>query len=186
MAGDEISPDAGYSEQARYVIEQPQGLAWSVYDSRLHDLQKDFEDYRQAEAQGAVKIASDVEQLARITGIPFDRLQETLLRVEQLAAGQADDVYGRDFTTRPTLKPPYYAILVTGALFHTQGGLAIDTTARVVRDNGTALPNLFAGGGAACGISGPEPWGYLSGNGLLTATTLGRIAGLAAAELLTV
>ena len=44
---------------------------------------------------------------------------------------------------------PYCAVRVTGALFHTQGGLRVDDTARVVRTDGTLLPNLFAGGGAA-------------------------------------
>ncbi len=68
-------------------------------------------------------------------------------------------------------------------LFHTQGGLVIDENARVLRADGTPLPNLFAGGGAACGLSGPDVEGYLSGNGLLTAVTLGRIAGRAAATM---
>ena len=72
---------------------------------------------------------------------------------------------------------------VTGALFHTQGGLAIDRDARVLRADGTPLPNVFAGGGAARGVSGAHVWGYLSGNGLLTAVTLGRLAGHAAAQL---
>jgi fumarate reductase flavoprotein subunit len=43
------------------------------------------------------------------------------------------------------------------------------------------IENLFAAGGAACGVSGPRAAGYLSGNGLLTAVTLGRIAGAGAA-----
>ena len=43
------------------------------------------------------------------------------------------------------------------------------------------LPNLFAAGGAAAGVSGSTAAGYLSGNGLLTATVLGRSAGQAAA-----
>ena len=55
--------------------------------------------------------------------------------------------------------------------------------ARVLRADGAPLPNLFAGGGAACGISGSADWGYLSGNGLLTAVTLGRIAGRESATL---
>jgi fumarate reductase flavoprotein subunit len=53
----------------------------------------------------------------------------------------------------------------------------------VLREDRTQLPNLFAGGGAARGLSGPSRWGYLSGNGLLTATVLGRAAGLGAAAL---
>jgi fumarate reductase flavoprotein subunit len=72
---------------------------------------------------------------------------------------------------------------VTGALFHTQGGLVVDRCGRVQRQDGTPLPNLFAGGGAARGVSGPSRWGYLAGNGLLTATTFGRLAGTAAANL---
>ena len=66
---------------------------------------------------------------------------------------------------------------VTGALFHTQGGLVVDDAARVLRPDGSALPNLYAAGGAACGVSGTGPAGYLSGNGLLAAVALGRVAG---------
>jgi fumarate reductase flavoprotein subunit len=72
---------------------------------------------------------------------------------------------------------------VTGALFHTQGGLAVDGFARVLRRDGAAMPNLFAGGGAARGVSGATAAGYLSGNGLLTAVVLGRVAGANAAGL---
>jgi len=75
-------------------------------------------------------------------------------------------------------------VKVGASLFHTQGGLAIDTSARVLRQGGGELPNLFAGGGAACGVSGPEVWGYSSGNGLLTAVMLGRVAGESAAALI--
>ena len=87
------------------------------------------------------------------------------------------DPFGRDFTGKPKLAQPYYAVKVTGALFHTQGGLAIDEDARVL-----PLRNVFAGGGAARGVSGAHVWGYLSGNGLLSAVGLGRIAGESAAR----
>ena len=58
----------------------------------------------------------------------------------------------------------------------------IDRSACVIRPDGTPLPNLYAGGGAACGVSGPLASGYLSGNGLLTAVALGRIAGVGASS----
>jgi fumarate reductase flavoprotein subunit len=51
----------------------------------------------------------------------------------------------------------------------------------VTRRDGSPFPNLFAGGGAACGVSGPDVSGYLSGNGLLTAIAFGFIAGEGAA-----
>jgi fumarate reductase flavoprotein subunit len=75
-------------------------------------------------------------------------------------------------------------VKVSGALFHTQGGLVVDKEARVLRADKSPLPNLFAGGGAARGISGVGNYGYLAGNGLLAATALGRLAGRAAAKLL--
>ena len=56
---------------------------------------------------------------------------------------------------------------VTGALFHTQGGLVVDDEARVVWEDGGKAENLYAAGGAATGVSGSRASGYLSGNGLL-------------------
>ena len=172
----------GYSEQAVTVLAQPGGIAWCIYDERIHRLGRDFEDYRDAEAAGAIHHADDLAGLAAIAGVPAQALSETFAAVVRFCRGDADP-FGRDFTGKTALAPPYYAVRVSGALFHTQGGLAIDKTARVLRADGTPLPNLLAGGGAARGVSGAAVWGYLSGNGLLTAVTLGRIAGASAAEL---
>jgi fumarate reductase flavoprotein subunit len=110
-------------------------------------------------------------------------LTKTCAEVQRFVAGSARDPFGRDFRGKPALVPPYYAVKVTGALFHTQGGLVVDASARVLDPKGVPLPNLFAGGGAACGVSGAHVWGYLSGNGLLSAVTLGALAGQAATAL---
>ena len=75
------------------------------------------------------------------------------------------------------LKPPYYAVKVTGAQFHTQDGSKVNAHAQIQKPNGAAFENIVACGGAACGVSGPDVSGYLSGNGLLTALSLGEIAG---------
>ncbi|HTZ78288.1 MAG TPA: FAD-binding protein, partial [Stellaceae bacterium] len=173
----------GYSEQAVDVLHQPGGVAFDIYDARLHRLGLDFEDYRAAVEAGAVKSALDIDGLATRLGIPAEALAQTLAETREMAAGNRTDRFGRDFTRKPPLAPPFYGVQVTGALFHTQGGLEIDPEARVLHRNGTALPNLLAGGGAARGLSGPERDGYLSGGGLLSAVTLGRIAGETAARL---
>ena len=171
----------GYSEQTRRVLAQPGGIAWDKYDAHIHALGREFEDYVQAEQAGAIKSAAGIAELGEATGISADSLAATLDDTRRLAAGDGEDPFGRDFTAKPALEPPYYATRVTGSLFHSQGGLVIDGAARILKEDGTPLPNLFAGGGAACGISGPVDWGYLSGNGLLTAVALGRIAGDGAA-----
>ena len=186
LAGERVSNEnQGYSEQAVDVLAQPEGIAWDIYDQRLHDLGMTFDDYRQAEKAGAVRKADDPVALAALTDLPAEALQKTLDEVARLQAGEGEDAFGRDFTQKPPLSGPFYAIRVTGTLFHTQGGLTVDDRTRVMRPDGSLLPNLFAGGGAARGVSGPAVWGYLSGNGLLTAVALGRIAGEAAAELVT-
>ena len=164
-----MNEHAGYSEACLPVLRQPGGVAWCIYDERLHQLGMTFPDYQEAHRAGAVKQDPS-----------FPLLKETLERVRSYAGGQQDP-FGRDFAGKPALKPPYYAIKVTGALFHTQGGLVINERAQVLDQAGKPLPNLFAGGGAACGLSGDHVWGYLSGNGLLSAVVLGRIAGAGAA-----
>ena len=173
----------GYSEQARRVIAQPGGIVWNIYDQRLHDFAQDFDDYRQAETAGAVRQAATIGDLAEICDLPADALVETLRDTEALSATGGQDKFGRTFA-KDRLASPYYAVKVTGALFHTQGGLNVDERARVLKSDGTPFANLFAGGGAARGLSGPSDWGYLSGNGLLTAVTLGHIAGAQAARLI--
>src|SRR5262249_44757575 len=88
----------------------------------------------------------------------------------------------RDFALAPLTGALYICRVVPG-LFHTQGGLMVDDDGRVLRPNGTPIANLFAGGGAAAGVSGHSgAGGYASGNGLLCALGLGRLAGIAAAK----
>lgn len=175
----------GYSEQAMRVIAQPGTIAWNIYDERLHKLGLEFEDYREALKAGAIRSANSIGVLAELCSLPATALAATLAETQELAAGQGSDRFGRDFTGKPALTgPPFYAVKVTGALFHTQGGLRVDSDARVLRSDGTPLPNLLAGGGAACGLSGQGRDGYLSGNGLLMATVLGAKAGRTAATLI--
>jgi len=128
--------------------------------------------------------AETPEELAQKLKIPLSGLEDTLRHIQDCHTASSVDPFGRDFTTHPVLNAPYKAIRVTGALFHTQGGLDVDERARVLDQNGIPLPNLLAAGGAARGVSGPDVSGYLSGNGLLTAVALGRIAGRQAGRML--
>jgi fumarate reductase flavoprotein subunit len=175
--------EAGYSEQALEVLRQPGGVVWNIYDSRGHAVPLESLEYREGVKLGAIKSAANVAELAAATGLNLAKLNATLRDTAAMAAGVQPCPFGRDFTVKPALAAPYYAVKVTGAFFHTQGGLVVDTQGRVLRPNGQPLPNLFAGGGAARGLSGPSAWGYFSGSGLLMATNLGRLSGTAAARL---
>jgi fumarate reductase flavoprotein subunit len=173
----------GYSEQAVRVLAQPGSVAWNIYDERLHQIGLGFPDYRAALEAGAIRSADLAEDLAQACGLPARALMKTLTDMAWRCAGEALDPFGRDFRGKPMLSGRVYGVRVTGALFHTQGGLAVDPEARVVRPDGSLLANLLAGGGAARGVSGARVEGYLSGNGLLTAVGLGYIAGASAAKL---
>lgn len=183
LAGERFSNESsGYSEQAARVNAQPGGLAWSIFDERLHRLMLGFDDYHDALRAGAIVEAASIEELAGRTGLPLETLHATMEEVARCVSGEQADRFGRDFTGKPPLAAPYHAAKVTGALFHTQGGLIVDSDARVVKLDGEPCPNLFAAGGAARGVSGAGADGYMAGNGLLSATTLGRLAGNAAAR----
>jgi len=182
----------GYSEAAVHVLAQPGGVAWNVFDGEILKLARTFPDFCDAEAAGAVKTCADLTELSALIGCnaidsgaarayihwpkgQFDTLNKAFLSSEGYSDARA---FKRQLTA------PFYAIKVTGALFHTQGGLDIDAQCRVLCEDGTAMPNLLAAGGAARGVSGNAVWGYLSGNGLLSAVAGGAIAAKTMAHLL--
>jgi fumarate reductase flavoprotein subunit len=117
----------------------------------------------------------DEESIADLMGAPAPAVESTLAACRSAAAGETTDEFGRTFWEEP-LRPPFGVVKVTGALFHTQGGLRVDANATVLR-SGAPISGLYAAGGAAVGISGHGAAGYLAGNGLLSALGLGYLAG---------
>ena len=172
--GDEST---GYSEFAVQVLAQPGSVAWVIYDRRVHDGALPFADYQQLIESDGIRWADDGTALAELIGCDPGPVEETLAGVAGFTAGVESDNLGRTVWPR-ALQSPYAAVKVTGALFHTQGGLSVDGSARVLRA-GEPIPGLYAAGGAAAGVSGHGAKGYLSGNGLLSALGLGYIAGRA-------
>jgi len=183
-AGERFSDENhGYSEQALNVVRQPGHVAWTIWDQRCQDVAVQMHSHVEAMEAGAIKKFNALGGVAGMIGCNGAVLEATVGHVADLAAGARTCPWGRDFTKHPALQAPYYAAKIQGALFHTQGGLEVDGEARVLKSDGTLFPNLYAGGGAARGLSGPADWGYLSGSGLMMATNLGRLAGEAAARL---
>lgn len=173
----------GYSEQAAKVLSQPEGVAFNVFDGRIHEQCLQFEDYRNAHAAGAVKKFESIDDMANKLQLPPAEIHKTFDGIQALQATGTADRFGRTFPADQQLEPPYHVIRVTGALFHTQGGLEILENGRVLDERGQPFPNLFAAGGAARGVSGAGDSGYLSGNGLLSAVVMGALAGRAVAEI---
>jgi len=168
----------GYSESAVNVLSQPAGVAWAVFDQHIHRKAEPFADYQELLAMDAVKWADDVESLASLIGCEPEAAELTLETAQRSAGTDFDDPFGRSNWAH-VISPPYATVKVTGALFHTQGGLMVGQNAEVLRD-GAPVAGLYAAGGAAVGVSGDSSYGYVSGNGLLSALGLGLLAGSAA------
>jgi hypothetical protein len=122
---------------------------------------------------GLLLKAETPAELASKLGINAKGLTQTIRECNALAAGE-EDAFGR--VLPQPIEGPYYGIKVTVALYHTQGGLKVNAGGQVIRADGSIIPNLYAGGAVAVGVSGKGLEGYLPGNGLLASLGLGMIA----------
>jgi fumarate reductase flavoprotein subunit len=166
----------GYSEFAANILSQPDGEAWEIFDEEVYEASRGTRLEEVIEA-GKVHSFDSLRELGSAFGLPSDTLAETVGEANRYALEKGSDPFGRKGFAEGPLEPPFYGIHVRGALFHTQGGLKVDGRARVLRPDGTAILGLYAGGGTAVGVSGSGHAGYSSGNGLLAAAVLGKIAG---------
>lgn len=161
----------GYSGFAREVLAQ-RGDVFAVFDDRILGVAAKEEEFQELLEYGGIRPLA-----------PAGELAGTIERYNEAACGLRADEFGRTSFGLAPLAPPLWIAQVVAGLFHTQGGLKTDPDGRVLARDGKPIPNLFAGGGAAAGISGRSgARGYLSGNGLLSALGLGWLAARAAAE----
>jgi len=172
----------GYSGFAKNVLAQGD-FCYAVFDEHILAVASQEEEFVELHKYGGVKVADDIHTLAKMYGLDADAAASAFDAYNAAASGRAADAFGRkDFGLAP-LAGNLYGCRVVPGLFHTQGGLKVGLNGEVLKPDGTPVPNLFAGGGAAAGISGRAgARGYASGNGLLTAIALGRLAGIEAAR----
>ncbi|OEU97050.1 FAD-dependent oxidoreductase [Streptomyces oceani] len=178
--GDESVGYSGFASEVAKVAEE----SWVVFDTRIRDFIAGNEpEFAELVTIGGVKEATSATALAEIIGCSATAVEAAITDQQRAAAsGTADATGRRDFPMGP-LKEPYCAVRSVPALFHTQGGVDVDRYARVIRQDGTTVPGLHAVGGVTGGLSGRSGGrGYSSGNGLLSAVGLGRVAGSTAAR----
>lgn len=173
----------GYSAFSAVELQRT-GPFWVIADTQVRDVTAaGQEEYAELVTHGGV-LTGTAQALSARCGIDADGLQATLNVARASAAGAADP-FGRTQWGLGPLGDTLTATRISPAIFHTQGGLAVDADGRVLRADGSPIAGLWAGGGAACGISGNRgSLGYMSGNGLLAALGLGlRIGQAAGAEI---
>jgi 3-oxosteroid 1-dehydrogenase len=112
--------------------------------------------------------ADTLEELASRIGVDRDGLISTVKKVNAYASTGEDldfhrgetryDRYYSDSTVKPNPclaaldQPPFYAMKIDPGDFGTQGGLVIDDNARVLREDASPIPGLYAAGNCTVGI----------------------------------
>ena len=168
----------GYSAFAELELEQ-QGPFYMIADSKVRDVTANGQpEYAELCNTGGVVQCHTLGELASHLEMNENIISQTINEAVFSASSGQPDKFGRSNWGLGPLSAPFCFTRITPALFHTQGGLHVDDQARVLRPDGSHIKGLFAGGGAAAGISGLKGGaGYVSGNGLLTALGLGYLAG---------
>jgi succinate dehydrogenase/fumarate reductase flavoprotein subunit len=148
------------------VVGTPNGYRWST--DNVAEIRR-----------GWITRAGGPAELAEHLGLDATALTATLTEFNAAATSGRDDRFGRRAEYMAALDlANLYAIELWPAVATTSGGPRRDAWSRVMRPDGTAVPGLYAAGGAG------TVWGPFthSGGGLTDALVFGRIAGQHAAR----
>jgi succinate dehydrogenase/fumarate reductase flavoprotein subunit len=177
----------GDHRNAQRVAEQPSGRALIVFDRKIRETSaiagvtaalEAIDTVAEVEANGArVASADSFAELGDVVskwGYHGAELAKTLHEFNARMTGPGDEgVPGRRWNRRAVGVPPFTAIEVKGGITFTQGGLRVDTDARVQNAAGSPIDGLFAAG---ADIGGVYDGGYAGG------LALASVYGLAAAK----
>ncbi|MBY8856459.1 FAD-dependent oxidoreductase [Nocardia sp. CA2R105] len=169
------------------AIDYPRIPAWGLFNERTRlagpltwstsgynrELYRWSADSSAEIERGWIQRADTIEELARRTGLPADRLRESLERYNGACAAGADSEFDRAADTLEPLEPPYYAIRLHPTVLNTQGGARRDERARVIHADGAPIGRLYSAGEFG------SVWGFLyqGASNITECLTFGRIAG---------
>ena len=178
-----------YAQFGHAVLEQPGHFAWQIFDSKVLDLL--YEEYRFHDAHH-VEASSLRELVTKLEGVDSGEAIRTLeafnAAVDDHASFDPTSLDGKGTRGLPLAKsnwaqridtPPFHAYQVTGGITFTYGGLKVDDTGRVLREDDSPGRDLHT-----CGemLGGIFFGGYPGGSGLTSGAVFGRRAGCGAAE----
>lgn len=152
-----------------HIAEQPKEISWSIQSlDNLTDIANRFinnpamaskknlyetwleELEEECTLEIPAKKADTLEELAVKCGMPADAFVETIRRYNEFCAKGVDEDFGK---AAQFLKPladhgPYYAIYGQRFSEAALGGVMVDGQCRCIRNDGTPIPGLYAGGDA--------------------------------------
>ena len=172
-----------YAKYGGVILRQPGSIAYQIFDATTTPLLR-AEEY---EMPGiSVVTAESIAELATAIGVDAARLEHTVsefnasIDVSQPFDPTVKDGRRADVTPPKSnwaseiATPPFAAYPVTCGITFTFGGLRGDVDGRVLREDGTPIPGLFAVGEALGGLFSGN---YPGGSGLAAGMVFGRRAG---------
>ena len=178
-----------YAQFGRAILEQPGQFAWQIFDSKVFDLLYSEYRFHDAHFVQADSLEALVEQLDGVdqkeaaktieaynrsipSGIPFDPTSLDGKATRGLDLAKSNWAQTID-------EGPFRAYPVTGGITFTYGGVKVDETGAVLREDGSVIEGLFA-----CGemVGGVFYAGYPGGSGLTSGAVFGRRAGRGASS----
>jgi 3-oxosteroid 1-dehydrogenase len=122
--------------------------------------------------EGFLTIAPTVEALAEKCGLPVADTVASVARFNAMADRGVDEDFGRGEAAsdryyadprvgsnpclRALTEAPFYAIRIYPGDLGTKGGLVTDPASRVLREDGTPIPGLYAAGNTTATVMGPS------------------------------
>lgn len=174
-----VAEDSYHSRTSAFVLEQPDQTAYLIVD----------EAHMQMPEMPLIKFLDGyetIEELEKELGIPAGRVAATLERYNaNAAAGEDPDFHKQPEYLAPQDQGPWavFDLSLGRAMYSgfTMGGLTVSLDGEVLREDGTAVPGLYAAGACACNIA-QDGKGYASGTQLGEGSFFGRRAGEHAAR----
>jgi len=180
--------DATYESITRVIHEQPEGIAWAVFDARIDDVP----NWRRSVRSDQPPVRADsVAELAAKLAVDPAALQATLDAYNQACGpGQFDALRTDGLATRagyaprksnwarPIDRAPFFAYPIICGNCFTFGGLKVDTRSQVLNTDGDPMPGLYAAGETVGLYYGT----YTGATSVLRGAVFGRLAGSEAAR----
>lgn len=171
------------NEETHYAIVtnivSQQETPWLILDSSEANA-KTIVSLEAALSSGEVVKADIYEELAKAMGVSEEVLPKTMADYNT-GAKTGTDALGKSSNFLVAIeKAPYYALKIYPKTMGTFGGVKTNENFQVLREDGSIINNLYAGGECANRIMYNQV--YMSGSAVQFAATSGRISGAHAAQ----
>jgi fumarate reductase flavoprotein subunit len=167
---------------------QPDERCWAIFDEAIYRAAPPLvgggfggpwtpADTEEAFATGQPMFyrADSVRALAQAAGIDADGLGDTVA-IYNRSQGRGVDTLGRRHMPLPIAKPPFHAVELQSWNLTSYAGIAVDGSLRVLRAEGTPVPNLYAAG-ELLGVGTTMGRAVCGGMSVMPALSLGRMLG---------